>query len=61
MNRYFISINGIEKEVSKQEFIEMEQSCGFYPKDGLDVATGGFGLTKGAIDINGRVVFIDGL
>ena len=57
MDKYFIKINNIEKEVTKQEFIEMEQSCGFYPKEGLEIATGGFAYCKGSIDIRGRVEF----
>jgi len=44
VNKYYLSFHGLEKEVTKEEFIKAERQAGFYSKFGPDhLATGGFG------------------
>jgi hypothetical protein len=44
IKKYYLSFMGMEKEVTKQEFISAERQAGFYSKFGSDhEATGGFG------------------
>lgn len=52
--KYYIMINGNEKEVTKEEYIRMEESCGFFSKFDGEIATSSFRMSKGAIDIKGR-------
>ena len=55
MDRYFLNICGVEKEVTKEEYIKMEESCGFYSKFEGEVACFSFGIHKGSIEINGKI------
>lgn len=44
VKKYYLSFHGLEKEVTKEEFIKAEREAGFYSKFGSDhEATGGFG------------------
>ncbi len=53
--KYYISMSSIgEKEVTKEEFMEMEMFCGFYPKIIGETATENFGMIKDGIKIKGR-------
>lgn len=43
VKKYFLSFQGLEKEVTKEEWIKAERGAGFYSKFGSDhEATGGF-------------------
>lgn len=54
--KYFIQLcDLIEIEVSKQQFIEIENLCGFYPKVLGETATGGFDIDKQGMSIKGRI------
>lgn len=44
IKKYFLSFMGMEKEVTKEEYIKAERQAGFHSKLGPDhEATGGFG------------------
>lgn len=54
--RYFLSYKGMEKEVSREEWIKAERDAGFRSKFGDDKeATGGFGSSNG---VSGRVEYV---
>jgi len=54
--RYFLSFMGMEKEVTRKEWIDAEQSAGFRSKFGNDhEATGGFSSGSG---ICGRIEYV---
>ena len=57
MYKYFLNISGNEKQVTREEFIEMERSCEFYSKISGEIATGGFSFSKGSLEIKGIVAF----
>jgi hypothetical protein len=54
MCKYFLTFGRAEeREVTQEEFIKAERQCGFRPKYGDGVATGGFGSGM----IHGRVEY----
>ena len=54
VDRYFIKFgNFYEREVSKEEFMQMERFCGFYPKVRGKTATADFGMLKDGVEIKG--------
>ena len=55
MKKYYITVNGQEKEVTKEAYMQMERDCGFFSKFDDEPATANFGMLKGSIDIKGRI------
>lgn len=59
-NRYFLTQ---EVEVTREQYIQAERSCGFHPKSGNGIATSGFSGTVGrgfgGAEISGRVEYGD--
>jgi hypothetical protein len=56
MAKYFIQFCDFpEKEVSKEKFIEIEESCGFFSKIDGATATGYFSWDKGGVRIEGEI------
>ena len=48
----------IEVEVTKEQFIEAERLCGFYPKIEGETATGGFSFNnKKGFEAKGRIEY----
>jgi len=45
------------KQVSEQAFIDEERGCGFYPKGGSGVATGGFSTFSHGFTIEGKIEY----
>lgn len=57
-DKYFITIDGKEREVTKEEYVAQESSCGFRSKFGFgEVATASFGQTKNGHTISGRIEY----
>lgn len=53
--KYFIKLFGlIEVEVTKEQFIQTEELCGFYSKTEGEPATWDFGFNKNGLEIKGR-------
>lgn len=59
-NKYFIKLfDRLELEVTKEQFIETEKVCGFYPKVEGETATGGFGYQKMGLEVKGRIEYVE--
>lgn len=59
--RYWTKKNTEEwKEVTLEQFMAAERMCGFYPKEGLGPATGGFVSTTSHGEIKGAITTKDG-
>lgn len=57
-NKYYLTMLGLfELEVSKEQFMEAERLCGFYPKEDGELATGGFGFEKNGFQCKGRIEY----
>ncbi len=55
-NKYFLSYMGMEKEVTKAEYIQAERAAGFRSKFGdKEIATAAFGSGEG---VKGRVEYV---
>lgn len=54
-NRYFLSYLGMEKEVTKQEYMDAERKAGFRSKFPGEPATASFGSGEG---VNGRIEYV---
>lgn len=54
-HRYFLSYLGMEKEVTKQEYMEAERKAGFRSKFPGEPATSSFGSSEG---VNGRIEYV---
>ena len=53
--KYFIQLwDLIELEVTKEQFIQTEEFCGFYAKIDGETATNDFGVDKQGFKIRGR-------
>lgn len=57
-NIYYIKFCDIyELEVTKDQFIDIEMFCGFFPKIYGETATSGFGFYKNGLNIFGRIEY----
>ncbi len=57
MDRYYLTENGLEREVTKKEYVRAERNAGFRNTLGepLEPATAAFGSTNP--DVSGRIVY----
>lgn len=56
--KYYIKLfDRIEIEVTKEQFIQTEEVCGFYSKTHGEIATGGFGFSKLGLEVKGRIEY----